>query len=122
MRCRTYEDVPEAGGGKAMRFFRSANCLLMMCLFVFGSVTTVEAGVTHCKGIKLCGKVKVVERFADLKVQVVNNFPDLKVKRVKHFPNDIGEWQFVTHGEDFTIQYVDRFPDLKIKFVKHFPG
>lgn len=76
----------------------------------------------YCKGIKLCGKVKVVERFADLKVKVVNHFPDLKVKRVQHFPNKIGEWQFVTHGEDFTIQYVTSFPDLKIKFVEHFPG
>ena len=40
----------------------------------------------YCKGIKLCGKVKVVERFADLKVKVVDHFPDLKVKRVQHFP------------------------------------
>ena len=83
---------------------------------------TIEAAVTHCKGIKLCGKVKVVKHFADLKVQVVQNFPDLKVKKVNHFPNDIGEWQFVTYGEDFTIQYVDNFPDLKIKFVEYFPG
>ena len=81
-----------------------------------------EASVTHCKGIKLCGKVKVVKHFADLKVKVVKNFPDLKVKKVKHFPDDSGEWLFVTHGEDFTIQYVDNFPDLKIKFVEHFPG
>ncbi len=86
------------------------------------SVLTCEASTTHCKGIKLCGKVKVVKHFADLKVQVVKNFSDLKVKRVKHFPKDIGEWQFVTQGEDFTIQYVDNFPDLKIKFVERFPG
>lgn len=76
----------------------------------------------YCKGIKLCGKVKVVERFADLKVKVVDHFPDLRVKRVQHFPNEIGEWQFVTHGEDFTIQYVNSFPDLKIEFVDYFPG
>lgn len=81
-----------------------------------------EASVTHCKGIRLCGKVKVVERFADLKVQVVKRFPDLRVKKVQRFANDIGEWQFVSHGEDFTIQYVDAFPDLKIQFVDAFPG
>ena len=104
-----------------MRFFRSAAGLLLVGLFAFGFGVTAEASVTHCKGIKLCGKVKVVERFADLKVQVVKNFPDLKVKKVKNFANDIGEWQFVSHGEDFTIQYVDKFPDLKIKFVEHFP-
>ena len=33
----------------------------------------------YYKGIKLCGKVKVVEHFADIKVQVVNSFPDLKM-------------------------------------------
>ena len=105
-------------------------CTMKKLLRIFSLLTVLliavplicEASVTHCKGIKLCGKVKVVKHFADLKVQVVKNFPDLKVKRVKHFSNNIGEWQFVTHGEDFTIQYVDNFPDLKIKFVEHFPG
>ena len=91
---------------------------LMVCLIS----NTSYADDGYCKGIKLCGKVKVVERFADLKVKVVDHFPDLKVKRVQHFPRKIGEWQFVTHGEDFTIQYVTSFPDLKIKFVNHFPG
>lgn len=91
---------------------------LMVCLIP----VTSYAADGYCKGIILCGKVKVVERFADLKVKVVDHFSDLKVKRVQHFPSKIGEWQFVTHGEDFTIQYVTSFPDLKIKFVDHFPG
>ena len=91
---------------------------LMVCLIS----NTSYANDGYCKGIRLCGKVKVVERFADLKVKVVDHFPDLKVKRVQNFPRKIGEWQFVTHGEDFTIQYVTSFPDLKIKFVDHFPG
>ena len=105
-----------------MKIFRSVTSVLLLGLLIFGTSFVAEASVTHCKGIKLCGKVRVVERFADLKVQVVKNFPDLKVKKVKNFANDIGEWQFVSHGEDFTIQYVDHFPDLKIKFVEHFPG
>ena len=96
--------------------------ILSVLVVIFPVISTCYASKDYCKGIKLCGKVKVVKHFADLKVQVVNNFPDLKVKKVKHFPNNIGEWQFVTNGEDFTIQYVDNFPDLKIKFVEHFPG
>ena len=96
--------------------------IIINVVFLLFLPSVMFASVTHCKGIKLCGKVRVVERFADLKVQVVKNFPDLKVKKVKNFANDIGEWQFVSHGEDFTIQYVDNFPDLKIKFVEHFPG
>ena len=76
----------------------------------------------YYKGIKLCGKVKVVEHFADIKVQVVNSFPDLKVKVVDSFPDDIGEWKFVEYGEDFTVQFVDSFPDIKIKYVTSFPG
>lgn len=104
-----------------MKKFRYSIYILIMATILI-NFATCEASVTHCKGIKPCGRVKVVERFADLRVQVVKNFPDLKVKRVKYFPSDIGEWQFVSHGEDFTIQYVDNFPDLKIKFVEHFPG
>ena len=63
----------------------------------------------YFKGIRLAGKVKVVENFANIKVQVVNSFPDLKVKTVENFP-------------DFTIQYVTSFPDIKIQFVNNFPG
>ena len=96
--------------------------IVLSFVTLFMMVNIVEAAPGYCNGIKLCGKVKVVERFADIKVKVVDHFPDLKVKRVQLFPNKIGEWQFVTHGEDFTIQYVTAFPDLKIQFVDHFPG
>ena len=65
----------------------------------------------YYKGIKLCGKVRVVEHFADIKVKAVDAFPD-----------DIGEWKFVEHGEDFTVQFVDSFPNIKIKYVNAFPG
>ena len=30
------------------------------------------------KGIKLCGRVKVVEHFADIKVKYVNSFPGVE--------------------------------------------
>ena len=63
------------------------------------------------KGIRLAGKVRVVE-----------HFPDLKVKPVEAFPDDVGEWQFVDFGEDFTIQFVEHFPDITIRFVNAFPG
>lgn len=62
-------------------------------------------------GIRLAGKVRVVEYN-----------PDLKVKVVDHFPSEIGEWQFVEYGEDFTIQFVTSFPDIRIKYVTSFPG
>ena len=76
----------------------------------------------YYKGIKLCGRVKVVEHFADIKVKVVESFPDLKVKVVEAFPDKIGEWKFVESGEDFTVQFVENFPDIKIKYVNAFPG
>lgn len=74
------------------------------------------------KGIRLWGKVKIVNAFPDIKVQVVDAFPDLKVQRVDAFPDSLGKWQFVTSGEDFKIQFVNAFPDIKIKFVTAFPG
>ena len=73
-------------------------------------------------GIRLAGKVRVVEYNPAIKVQVVTSFPDLKVKVVDHFPSGIGEWQFVEYGEDFTIQFVTSFPDIRIKYVTSFPG
>lgn len=76
----------------------------------------------YFKGIRLAGKVRIVDAFPDIKVQVVSSFPDLRVKVVESFPDEIGEWQFVEHGEDFTIQFVDAFPDIKIKYVTAFPG
>lgn len=94
--------------------------IFVMSIPVFANSAISPDG--YCKGIRLAGKVKVVEYNADIKVQVVNSFPDLRVKVVKHFPSDVGEWQFVDYGEDFTIQYVNSFPDIKVQFVKHWPG
>ena len=103
--------------------------LMTIFTLIFLFAMTIPAMATsavnkdgYYKGIKLCGKVKVVEHFADIKVQVVNSFPDLKVKVVDSFPDDIGEWKFVEYGEDFTVQFVDSFPDIKIKYVNSFPG
>ncbi|SEH35206.1 hypothetical protein [Selenomonas sp. KH1T6] len=42
--------------------------------------------------VMLCGKVRVVEHFADIKVKVVDSFPDLRVKVVSAFPYEVGEW------------------------------
>ena len=95
---------------------------LLMCLM---PMTCIAGAVTkdgYYNGIKLCGKVKVVKNFADIKVKVVNSFPDLKVKVVSSFPDKIGEWQFVDSFPDFTIQFVDAFPDIKIQYVNSFPG
>ena len=95
---------------------------LLMCLV---PLTCIAGAVTkdgYYNGIKLCGKVKIVKSFADIKVKVVKSFPDLKVKVVSSFPDKIGEWQFVESFPDFTIQFVDVFPDIKIQYVNSFPG
>ena len=100
----------------------------MLCFIVvlmYGAVAAAASVVNadgYYKGIKLCGKVRVVEHFADIKVKVVDSFPDLRVKVVSSFPDDVGEWQFVEYGEDFTVQFVESFPDIKIKYVNSFPG
>jgi len=73
-------------------------------------------------GIKLAGKVKVVDSFPDVRVKAVSSFPDLKVKKVSSFADQCGEWQFVDSFPDFKIQYVDSFPDVEIAWVDSFPG
>ena len=95
--------------------------LFVALLIIAVSVPTMAASVIN-KGIRLNGKVKVVDHFPDIKVKVVDAFPDIRVKTVDAFPDKIGEWQFVEYGEDFTIQFVESFPDIKIKFVDAFPG
>ncbi len=73
-------------------------------------------------GIKLYGKVQVVDAFPDIKVEVVDAFPDLKVQVVDAFPEECGKWQFVDAFPDFKVQFVDAFPDIKIQYVDAFPG
>ena len=100
--------------------------LFVALLVIAVSVPTMAATVInkdgYYKGIRLNGKVKVVDHFPDIKVKVVDSFPDIRVKTVDSFPDEIGEWQFVEYGEDFTIQFVESFPDIKVKFVDAFPG
>ena len=115
---------------------KTALCLGLLLIAAIpclaGAATPINSA-GYYKNIKLCGKVKivdsfpdikvkVVDSFPDLKVKVVDSFPDLKVKVVQSFPNNIGEWQFVEYGEDFRVQFVDSFPDIKIKYVSSFPG
>lgn len=99
--------------------------LACICSLLWASVALASSPVREdgtFNGIRLAGKVRVVEYNPDIKVQVVTSFPDLKVKVVDHFPSEIGEWQFVEYGEDFTIQFVTSFPDIRIKYVTSFPG
>ena len=105
---------------KKLTVIFTAIFLLVMSATALASSNIDKDGCYN--GIKLCGRVKVVEHFGDIKVQVVEAFPDLRVKVVTAFPDEIGKWQFVDYGEDFTVQFVDHFPDIKIKSVDAFPG
>ena len=97
-------------------------CLMLALLVSTASATSKINSDGYYKGIRLAGKVKVVEAFPDIKVQIVNSFPDLKVQVVDAFPDKIGQWQFVEAFPDFTIQFVNAFPDIKIQYVNAFPG
>ncbi len=100
---------------------------LLLCLVVALICSTASAASKinadgYYKGIRLAGKVQVVEAFPDIKVQIVDSFPDLKVQVVSSFPDKIGQWQFVESFPDFKIQFVTAFPDIKIQYVDAFPG
>lgn len=105
---------------------KTATLILAMLLALTFAQTALAGGRIssdgYFKGIKLCGRVKVVDSFPDIKVQIVNSFPDLKVQVVESFPDKIGKWQFVDSFPDFTIKFVNSFPDIKIKYVNSFPG
>ncbi|WP_417092483.1 hypothetical protein [Megasphaera sp.] len=88
--------------------------LLVLCFFCLSGAALAASAVTpdgYFNGIRLAGKVRVVD-----------SFPDLRVQTVDYFPDDIGQWQFVDYGEDFTVQFVDSFPDIRIQFINSFPG
>jgi len=96
--------------------------LLLLSLFSFSVMASeVDSDCTY-RGLKLYGKVKVVQSFADIEVKVVSSFADLKVKKVSSFADSCGQWQFVESFPDFTVKFVDSFPDIEIKFVESFPG
>jgi hypothetical protein len=96
--------------------------LLLLLVLLSGSTPVQQKNDCQYKGIKLYGKVKIVESLPDLKVQVAGAFPDLKVQLVEHFPDECGEWQIVESLADIKVQFVSAFPDLKIQFVNAFPG
>ena len=101
--------------GAAIAFIASAGAAA-------GAAVAEKPDGCTLNGVRLYGKVQVVEAFPDLKVQVVHAFPDLRVERVQVFPDKCGKWQFVEVFPDFKVQFVEALPDLRIQFVEVFPG
>lgn len=100
----------------------SILALLPLALLLTSSRSGCISADGYYKGIKLCGKVRIVDRGEDFKVKVVTSSPDLKVKVVRSFADDVGEWRFVERGEDFKVRMVSVGGDFSIKFVDSFPG
>ncbi len=93
---------------------------LILSGYVFAQV---ESDCTY-KGIKLYGRVRVVDTFnrADLKVRFVKSYADIRVRLVDSFANSCGRWRYVDSFEDFTIIIVDSFEDVRVKIVNSFEG
>lgn len=76
------------------------------------------------RGVKLAGKVRVVEAGADFKVRIVDGGEDLRVcvdSRASHNSNP-GRWRFVSQGEDFKVRFVMGGEDFKVKFDERTAG
>ena len=101
------------------------RALLLLVIAMLCSAMSSDDCITkdgYFRGKRLCGRVKIVDSFADFDVRVVTSFADLDVKKVTSFADDPGEWIFVESFPDFTIRIVDHFPDFTIRYVKSFPG
>lgn len=72
----------------------------------------------YFRGVKLAGKVRIVEHGADFKVRVVEHGEDLKVKVSQYASqtDGAGRWRFVQYGADFKIRFVEYGGDFKIRF------
>ncbi len=104
--------------------FFTLSIIAFTCL---GSTSATQADnpiSSNCEwnGIKLYGKVEIVENFGDIKVEFVDNFGDIKVEFVENFADDCGEWEIVENFGDFTIEIVENFGDIKVEKVENFPG
>lgn len=102
------------------RFFGALACVAL--LLALSSPSYAAAAGFNRKtctfnGIKLSGRVMVVDSGADIKVQVVRGLPDLNVRQVRMPTNMCGDWQMVESAPDFTIEYSNMRPDLKIKVI-----
>ena len=107
-----------------MKRFCLLFCLLAsMPLFAASPRNPVADGT--CKGIKLYGRVKVVnDASATFTVRLLD-VADLDVKIVSSNPRECGEWQFVTNGSyDFTVRFTSRagYEDFTMRFVNSSPG
>jgi hypothetical protein len=122
-------DIPPGTMARWLKFvFLSIAIAAVLFLWQYAMLLAAPAqaqqNFSRCtyKGIRLSGKVAIVQAIPDLKVQVVNSGQDLNVKFVENFPDECGEWQIVNIFPDFRIQFVEIFPDLKIKLVNSSPG
>lgn len=100
--------------------------ILLMAVLAFGCLgftsTNPISKDGYYKGIKLCGNVRVVNSYPDIKVRVVDCYADIDVKLVSHgHPSKIGEWRIVPDYCDFKIQFVDWGEDIKVHFVEAYP-
>lgn len=99
--------------------------LLLLTFFSLAAFTRSGGPIADdctCKGVKLFGKVKIVDSFSDFDIQVVDSFEDIRVEIVRSFPDQCGKWQIVESFPDFKVRFVRSFPDFKIKYVSSFPG
>jgi hypothetical protein len=98
--------------------------LVLSFTLATGAIARVNINAARCsvKGIRLYGKVQIVDVFPDLKIQAVNSSPDLRVRIVENNPEQCGEWQIVQAFPNYKVKFVEAFPDLKVQFVNSFPG
>ncbi len=115
---RIYDDGSEIQIMKRSTSMKKITAIFTVLLLLMRTLPAIAASAInkdgYYKGIKLSGRGKVVEHFADIKVKVVDSFQDLRVKVIESSPDAIGKWEFVESGEDFTVQFVDSLPDIKM--------
>ncbi|EJP16949.1 hypothetical protein LEP1GSC037_2109 [Leptospira interrogans str. 2006001854] len=95
--------------------------ILFLAAFINLNSKPIASSCTF-NGVKLYGKVRVVNIGEDFRVTVVRNGEDLKVETGMINPDSCGRWQFVNIGEDFKIRYVDLDADFTIRLVTNGAG
>jgi len=99
-----------------LKYFLSIFLILTFSLFA-----QVDKESCTYDGLKLYGKVKIVEYEYDLTIEVVEYNSDIDVKIVEYFPEDCCEWKLVEYFPDLKVKIVKHNADLRVRFVEKFP-
>lgn len=87
--------------------------MILLISGICASASGFDRGLCTFNGVRLSGKVKIVDKDADVKVMIVHDGADLRVK-LNDKSDRCGSWRLVDKGENLKVSFVSDDPDITI--------